>query len=97
MIEDIKRLAQFLFDNAGEISNELIKADKYRALTMQIGHFNLNGVVSTKIDASIYDQRSTTHPLANISIEEFASCCDRMNRESGVTPVPEETKVRRKL
>lgn len=97
---DIKRLAQFLFDNAGIIEKELCKSSHYRALNISLDMFkNSNEPSKLQITLSLYDTKTTHYYLRDndICIERFKQICETANRDSGVIPPPKPVKVRKTL
>lgn len=98
MITDIKRLAQFLFDNAEMITTELSKSSHYRAICLQLNMFK-HDEPELHLSLSYYDE-TTTHFYLNddaICIERFEQLCKQLDCESGVTPLPKPVKVRKQL
>ena len=94
----IKRLAQFLFDNAELIEKELRKSTHYRSLHFDIDVFK-HDEPHLQLQLSLYDA-STTHYYLHedaICIERFKSLCKQVNDESGVNPLPKSVKVRKTL
>ncbi len=98
-IEDnIKRMAQLLFDNAKTISQELTKSENYRALSLQFDVFK-HQVVELKTTLYIYDSTSCHYFLYDkyISPEGLEGHFCRMNIDTGISPLPKPTKLRDKL
>lgn len=97
---NIKRIAQFLFDNAGIIEKELCKSSNYRALNISFDMFkDLTAPSKLQISLSFYDKRTTHYYLRDndICIKRFKQICETVNRDSGVTPPLKPVKVRKTL
>ncbi len=94
----IKRLAQFLFDNAGRIVKQLSTSPNYRSLSIQLDMFK-HDKPELHMSLSFYDERTTHYYLHDdaICIERFEQICKQANIESGVTPLPKPVKVRKSL
>ena len=94
----IKRLAQFLFDNAGRIGEELEKTSHYRSISCELNSFK---VAKSELDVKLafYDEKATHHYLQGdaICIERFKQLCEQINVEAGITPLPKPVKVRKTL
>ena len=94
----IKRLAQFLFDNADMIAKELSKSSHYRTIGIQLDMFKSGG---GKFDLSLYfyDEKIGHSYLKNdaICIERFRTLCEQINNESGFIPPSKPVKVRKTL
>jgi hypothetical protein len=99
MKTDIKRLAQFLFDNAEMIAKELEKSSHYRVLNVQVDAFKRDAEVMQKVTLSIYDETTTHYYLYDNSIvrRRLRRLFQQMNREAGLVPPPKPVKVREKL
>ena len=95
---DIKRLAQFLFDNAEMITIELSKSSHYRAIALQLDMFK-HDKPELHLSLSCYDDTTTHYYLHDeaICIERFKHLCQQLNNESGVNPLPKPVKVRKTL
>lgn len=96
----IKRLAQFLFDNAEMIATELSKSSHYRSISIQLDVFKHNKQESHFAPSlSFYDEKTTHYYLYDdaICIERFKQICEQLNSESGLTPLPKPVKVRKTL
>jgi len=98
MKTDIKRLAQFLFDNAELIERILKKSSHYRSLSIQLDVFK-HDKPELHLSLSLYDEKTTHYYLHDdaICIERFKQICKEINSESGVTPLPKPVKVRKQL
>ncbi len=97
---NIKRLAQFLFDNAGIIEKELCKSSHYRTVTISLDMFkNPKEPPKLQINLSFYDAKATHYYLQDndICIKRFKQICENANCDSGVTPPPKPVKVRKTL
>ena len=94
----IKRLAQFLFDNARMIARNLKKTDHYRSVCMQIDVHTPQKRRKKKADISFsfYDETTAHFYLKDdyINHNKLKYICDEMNRESGVFPKPKPVEVR---
>ena len=94
----IKRLAQFLFDNAEMIARELSKSSHYRSLSICLD-VHKHEEPELKLELFIYDEKVTHYYLYDdaICIERFKSICEQMNVESGLIALPTPVKVRETL
>ena len=93
----IKRMAQFLFDNAGLISDELQKTDNYRNFQVEFAMFKSSeNYRDMRVTLAIYDEKKTHYKLENDTIykDRFKLLCKQMNEDVGVEPLPEPVKVR---
>lgn len=100
MIINIKRVAQFLFDNAEVIARELNKSSNYRSASVTLDvHKHEDEKPKVDISFGIYDEVAGHQYLKNneIYLDSFRELCCRMNRESGVTVQPKPVEVRGKL
>lgn len=96
MKDDIKRMAQLLFDNAEFIALELKGDGKhYRSLAVQFMDFSS----CDKIALTIYDERTTTMKLEGrrIHIVALKSIFHRLNEEVGIIADPEPVEIRESL
>lgn len=96
----IKRLAQFLFDNAEMIARELKKSSHYRSISITLDvHKHEDESPKLQANLSFYDEKTTHYFLYNnaICIERFKQICEQMNSESGLIALPKPVKVRKKL
>ena len=98
MKTEIKRLAQFLFDNAERIAMELSKSHHYRALCLQLDMFKYDKP-ELHLSLSYYDEKTTHYYLKDdaICIERFKQLCKQIDNESGFTPLLKPVKVRKTL
>lgn len=94
----IKRVSQFLFDNAGRIVRQLSVSSNYRSVTIQLDMFK-HDKPELHVSLSFYDEKTTHYYLYDdaICIERFEQICKQLNSESGVTPLPKPVKVRKTL
>ena len=100
MIEDIKRLAQFLFDNAEMIAEELEKTNHYRSLSISLDRFkHVDMKRELRRTLTLYDEEATHYYLYNdtIHIKRFEDLCRQINEESGLRPPPKPVEVRESL
>jgi len=99
MKNDIKRTAQFLFDNAEFIAEELERSDNYRVLEIGFRLFKHGDGNHQEIELRLYDDTDGGRTLTNddIRIERFEILCRQIDEATGVIPKPENTKVRDKL
>lgn len=98
MKTQIKRLAQFLFDNAEMIQRELRNSSHYRSLSIDLQVFKYDKAeLSSRL--SLYDEKTTHYYLHDdaICIKRFRQICEQLNSESGFNPLPTPVKVREKL
>ncbi len=98
MIDDVKRLAQFLFDNAETIVEELEKTDHYRSICLTLDMFKFKKP-ELKRTLQLYDESAKHYFLYDdaIHIRRFVDLCRQVNEESGLIPPPNPTEVRDKL
>ena len=96
MENEIKRMAQFLFDNADFIASQMEMTERYRSISLQMTHFKKDSKSTT---FGIYDENSTHHQLEGdfISIENFKSKCIDMNRRTGDIESPAPVEIRENL
>ena len=94
----IKRLAQFLFDNAKMIETELSKSSHYRALCLQLDMFK-NEKPELRLILSYYDETTSHFKLKDddICLEGFRQLCMQIDYESGIRNLPKPDKVRKTL
>ena len=95
----IKRLAQFLFDNAEMIEKELTKSDKYRTLAIDFHAFKSLGHHHQQVELKLYDEIGGHHFLTDndICIEEFELICRQLDKKAGLIPSSKPIEVREKL
>jgi len=91
----IKRLAQFMFDNAELIEKELKKSSHYRSLQFAIDMFKKDRP-RVKLSLSLYDEKTTHYYLNDdeICVDRFISLCKQLNNESEVDFPPKQVEVR---
>lgn len=97
MITRIKRVAQFLFDNADLIAEYLRQSDSFRTVEVELRLFKRDGVEpELDIEMLIYDEKSGLNDLTNhlITKERFIQLQRMINENSGAIPLPEPVKVR---
>jgi hypothetical protein len=94
----IKRLAQFLFDNADTIVRELKRSSHYRSISCELNSFKAEKP-KLNISLSFYDEKATHYYLRDdaICIERFKQLCEQINAKAGITPLPKPVKVRKTL
>jgi len=99
MRDKIKRVAQFLFDNAEFISETLAESDKFRALSVEIHHHKSGNGDTKSVELSIYDERCSHYKLKDdlIGAERFALVCEAMNIEVGEIKPPSQVDLRESL
>lgn len=99
MKTDIKRIAQFMWDNADAIAEFLTQSERYRSVSLQFNLFAPKEPSGLNIEFAIYDEDKTHLYLHNNNIvaEEFAKLREEMNRETGIIPPREPVEVREKL
>lgn len=94
----IKRLAQFLFDNAHMIARELKKTEHYRSVSMRIDVHTpqKRRKKNADISFSFYDEKTTHYYLKDdyINYIGLKAICDEMNREFCAIPKPKPVEVR---
>ena len=95
----IKRVAQFLFDNATMIVDELAKTDNYRSLNVSFGMFKTDGSKDLAFDLTFYDSTQTHIHLKGerICLHKFKQICKQVNEDTGCESLPEPEKLRAKL
>ena len=98
MKDEIKRSAQFLFDNAEFISKELARSGRYRTVEIKFSHFK-HGGGTRKVDLGLYDEVSGVYRLEDgqITIRRFKQICRTMNEEAKAIPVPMRAEIRESL
>lgn len=98
MITRIKRIAQFLFDNADLIEQFLCQSDNYRSMDINLRVHKQNSP-ELEIELELYDETSSLQGLENNAIfrKAFIQLCDRINLGSGVTKLPNPVEVRDEL
>ncbi len=96
----IKRLAQFIFDNAEMIETELSKSSHYRSFSITLDMFKHDRPEPRLgLELSLYDSTTTHYKLIDdaICIERLKQLCEQINNESGVNPPPKPARVRKAL
>jgi hypothetical protein len=98
MKTNIKRLAQFLFDNAEMLVKELSKTSHYRSVSIDLSMFK-HKKPELKLSLSFYNEKTTHYCLYDdaICMERFEQLCKQANNESGFTSLPKLVKVRKTL
>lgn len=97
MITRIKRVAQFLFDNAELVAEYLSQSDNFRTVEVELRLFKRDDVEpELDIEMLVYDEKSGLNELANhlITKERFIQLQRMINEDSGVTSPPEPVEVR---
>lgn len=95
--DKIKLVAQFLFDNADEIVEELDKSDNYRCLHIDIDRFKHEDNIDTT--AKVYDSTSGHQYMTKnrITLDELRIACREMNVQAGLIVVADDSVVREEL
>lgn len=98
MKDDIKRTAQFLFDNAELISQELARSDNYRDVEVKFSHFK-HGGGTKRVQLGLYDETTTSYTLEgpHVTIQEFKQLCHKMNLDAEAVPLPKQAEIRDSL
>lgn len=96
---EIKRIAQFMWDNALPIAKFLQTSKRFRAVEIEIHSFAPKQTGDLDIKLSIYDEQFTHLYLEGVDIrgEDFKNLCVEMNKKTGVKPARKPIKVRKKL
>ena len=96
--DKIKRIGQFLFDNAETIEAELAKTENYRSMTISFNMFKLS-YHKMGVTLSMYDEMPYLEYLKDDDIcsEKFKQLCNQTNEDVGFAPLPEPVKLRDKL
>lgn len=99
MVTRIKRIAQFLFDNAELVAEFLGQSSNFRTVEIDLRVHKTDGIGELDIELQLYDETSGLHDLQNhiIGKERFIQLCKMVNEDSEVIPVPEPEIVRDKL
>lgn len=94
----IKRLAQFLFDNALLIDRYLLESPNYRSFEVKLNMFK-HQPVEFQIGLQLYDEVAGIYELEEASIyrKRFAHIKKQINENAGVIRKPEPIEVRDKL
>lgn len=95
----IKRIAQFLFDNAEQLKRELLKSSDYRSLGISLDMFKSEGKPELSISLSFYHKNLAHKYLHNdnICIEHLNLLLKQMDLDSGITIPPSPIEVRKSL
>lgn len=98
MITRIKRVAQFLFDNAELIAEYLNQSDNFRTAEVELRNFK-SKTSEFEIELILYDEHAGLHDLLNhhITKEKFIQLWNMINEDTGVIELSEPVKVRDKL
>lgn len=97
MVTRIKRIAQFLFDNAELIAEYLRQSDNFRTIEVDLRyHKCMHDIPELDIELMLYDETSGLNGLKNHLIikERFAQLCKMINEDCEVIPLPEPVEVR---
>ena len=99
MKDKIKLMAQFLWDNADYIAEQLEMSDKYRSISVEFTSCKPRSVARQRTMLSIYDERCYPRYLkgTKIHIDAFKALCTTMNIEVGETPELEPQAIRESL
>lgn len=100
MITRIKRIAQFMFDNAEMIAEFLSQSDNFRTVEVDLRvHKALRDDPMLEITLAMYDEHTGLEELENHAITRarFIQLRDMINADSGITKPPPPVKVRDKL
>lgn len=94
----IKRMAQFLFDNASMIATELERTESYRSLKIEFDAFKTEKG-SLAVEMSLYQDNYGYHKLTNtaITLDRFKQLCNQLNEDGKAIPLPEPVEVREEL
>lgn len=98
MITKIKRIAQFLFDNAELIAEFLSQSDNFRTIEVDLRNFK-SKTSEFVTELILYDEAASLHSLLNhcITKEKFIQLCNMINEDSGVIESPKPVEVRDRL
>lgn len=98
MVTRIKRIAQFLFDNADLIAEFLCQSDNYRSMEINL-RVHKCAVLELDTTLELYDEVSGLRGLDNDAIykEKFVQLCNTINEDSGVTKLPKPVEIRNEL
>jgi len=96
MTNEIKQVAQFLFDNAGEIAKWLDRPEKYRIVNINFANHHTG---NHEVELKIYDEQALHKFLYNedITIETFREICSEINRAVGIEKKVPQPALRDKL
>lgn len=95
----IKRIAQFLFDNAADIAKVLRKSPHYRSLSISIDMFKGKSKSAIQLSLTLYDEKTTHYYLHDDAIiaRKFWQLSKQMDENSGIVALPKPVKVRNRL
>jgi len=98
MITKIKRVAQFLFDNAELVAKFLCQSDNYRSVEIDLRVFKHKSP-ELEIMLTLYDEIVGLHDMKNDAIykKRFVQLCNIINEDLGVIKLPEPVEVRNRL
>lgn len=98
METEIKRLAQFVWDNADNIAEFLNQSNRYRTVNFGFEAF-VPKTRPLETELKIYDDNGGHIYLVNNEIHAaaFSRICEEMNMKTGEASMPEPVKVREKL
>ena len=97
MVTRIKRVAQFLFDNAEVIAEYLRQSDNFRTVELDLRyHKCMRDIPELDIELMLYDETSGLNDLKDhlITKERFIQLQQMINEDSGAVPLPEPVEVR---
>ena len=93
----IKRVGQFLHDNAGFIATKLCESPNFRTLGVGMLVHKSGTEPELDIELRVYDEKTSHFYFKEdeIYIKRFREVCAEMNRAAGVNqPKPEPVEVR---
>lgn len=95
----MKRIAQFVFDNAATIINQLSLSDNHRQVALSFNMFKVDGSQDMQMKLTIYDEKAHHYFLDGdtICIQRFRELWKQVNDKVGVNPPPKPVKVRKIL
>lgn len=98
MITRIKRVAQFLFDNADIIAEYMCQSDNFRTVEVDFRVHKTDGE-ELGITLLLYDEVEGLHELLDYTItkKRFIQLRNMINEDAGVTSLPKPVEVRDKL
>lgn len=96
MKDKIKRVAQFLFDNAEFVGEQITKSKKHRSVDIGFSSYP-DG--TGRVAMATYSEKSGINTLVgdHINIEEFTQLFEMINFKDKLTPMPEPEEIREKL
>ncbi len=97
--DKIKRVAQFLFDNAVTIETELAKTENYRSIGIHLNMFKTDNAKNLEVEMNVYDSSQGQHQLRGdaICLYKFKQLFKQINEDCGQAPLPKPAKLRDKL